>query len=144
MLDAIMSSLSLPFSFMDAQTSDHLVMYTRASTHTVHTHVQAHIHSAHTSKCTPTCTHTCTHTHMQAHIHSAHPHAHTCKCTPTCTRMQVHTHIHKTCLSGCKKTVLSRVMQQQITDFVVLLCYTLLMRPNQNSTEKTHTSVYTY
>ena len=113
-------------------------------------HMQAHIHSAHTYKCTPIQVHTHMHTHTHA---SAHPHAHThtCKCTPTCTHthMQVHTHMHTckctptpTCTKhACKKT-LSRVMQQQITDFVVLLCCTLLMRPNQSSTEKTRTVVY--
>ena len=52
--------------------------------------------------------------------------------TWSCTHMQVHTHMHM------------HTHTHASTDFVVLLCYTLLMRPNQNRTEKTHTGVYTY
>ena len=146
MLDTIMLSLSLPFSFVDAQTSDHLVMYTHASTHTqcthmqVHTHMHTHTHASTHTQCTHTQVHTHMHAHMQAHIHSAH----TCKRTPTPTCTCTHTHTHaQNMLVGLQENSTSRVMQQQITDFMVLLYCTLLMRPNQNSIEKTHTSVYT-
>ena len=148
----------------DGQAAADILTSRRAQVHTRRTHMQAH---------TYTHTHTHTQTHASAHPHRAHmhTHAHTCKRTPTHmqytharththththTHMQTHTHTKHTCTHthACTKHA-CRVARKQycpglrsskslIFKFVVLLCCTLLIRPNKAKTviEKTHTCVY--